>query len=55
MMKKVKICGENKYNKFVNFKRLLKVPFMIYVDFENILLPTNNKIENPDLPYTKQF
>ena len=44
----VKLCGENGYNKFPNFKRLLKKTFSIYADFECIVVPTDNKIEEEE-------
>ena len=42
--KKVMPCEENAHVRFQNFKRLLKVPFIMYADFEIILKPiTDNK------------
>ena len=39
----------------MNFKRLLKASFTINVNFECILMPTDNKIENPNLSFTKKY
>ena len=33
--------------KFKNFERKIKPPFMIYVDFESILVPEDNWKKNP--------
>ena len=33
------LCGENVYSKFVKFKRLLKISFLIYADFERTVVP----------------
>ena len=35
----VQLCGENVYSKFVKFKRLLKISFLIYADFESTVVP----------------
>ena len=41
--------------KFKNFKRKIKSPFMIYVDFESILLPEDNGKQNPNESYTNKY
>ena len=51
----VQLCGENVYSKFVKFKRLLKISFLIYADFESTVVPQHKKIENPDTLYTKNI
>ena len=41
--------------KFKNFERKLKSPFMIYADFEIILLPENNGKQNLNESYTNKY
>ena len=36
------------YIKFKNFGRKIKSPFMIYADFESILIPEDNGNQNPN-------
>ena len=36
----------------LNFERLIKSPFIIYADFESILVPENNGKQNPNEFYT---
>ena len=36
------------YIKFKNFARKIKSPFMIYADFESILIPGDNGNQNPN-------
>ena len=36
------------YVKFKNYERKLKSPFIIYPDFESILVPENNGKQNPE-------
>ena len=37
------------YVKFKNFERKIKLPFMIFANFESILVPEDNKKENPNI------
>ena len=46
MIKMPKKC---EYIRFKSYERKIKPPFMIYADFESILVPEDNK-ENPDEP-----
>ena len=46
---------KGKYVKFKNYERKIKSPFMIYVDFECILVPENNEKENRKESYTKNI
>ena len=39
---------KGEYVKFKNFERKLKSPFMIYADFESILVPEDNGKQNPN-------
>ena len=43
----------NKFNS--NFSRKIKPPFMIYVDFEIVLVPENNRNQNPEESYTNKY
>ena len=43
---------KGEYIKFKNFERLIKSPFIIYADFESILVPENNEKQNPNEFYT---
>ena len=36
-------------------KRKIKSPFMIYADFESILVPEDNGNQNPDESYTNKY
>ena len=45
--------GEN--DKFNNYARIIKLKVMIYVDFKSILLPKNNRKQNPDESYTNKY
>ena len=46
---------KSKYVEFKNFERKLKSPFMIYTDFEIILVPKNNGNQNPNESYTNKY
>ena len=46
---------KDEYVKFKNFQRKLKSPFMIYADFESILLLENNGKQNPNESYTNKY
>ena len=39
------------YVKFKNYERKIKSPFIIYADFESILVPDNNNKQNLDQSY----
>ena len=39
---------------FKNYERKVKSPFMIYEDFESILVPQDNGKKNPDECYTNK-
>ena len=41
--------------KLKNFERKMKSPFMIYADFESILVPKDNGKQNPNEFYTKKY
>ena len=46
--------NKGEYIKCKNFRRKVKSPFMIYEDFENLLVPEDNGKQNPNQPYTKE-
>ena len=41
--------------KFKNYERKIKSPFIIYADFESILVPEDNGKQNPEEPYTNKY
>ena len=43
------------YVTFKNHERKIKSPFIIYEDFESILVPVNNEKQNPEESYTKNI
>ena len=45
---------KGQYIKFKNFERKIKSPFMIYADFESILVPEDNGKQNPNESYTSK-
>ena len=42
---------KGKYVKFKNYERNIKSPFIIYADFRSILVPEDNRKQNPNEPY----
>ena len=45
----------SEYAKIRNYERKVKSPFIIYADFESILVPENNRKQNPEDSYTMEF
>ena len=43
------------YVTFKNYERKIKSPFIIYEDFESILVPVNNEKQNPEESYTENM
>ena len=41
--------------RFKNYEWKIKSSFKIYADFKSILLPENNKKQNPDVSYTNKY
>ena len=41
--------------KLKNYERKIKSPFMIYADFESILVPENDGKKNPNESYTNKY
>ena len=48
----IKIPKKGEYVRFKNYENKMKSPFIIYANFESILVPEDNKKENPDESYT---
>ena len=46
---------KGKYAKFKNLKTKRKPPFMIYADFEDILVPEDNGKQNTNESYTNKY
>ncbi|XP_065658183.1 uncharacterized protein LOC136082692 [Hydra vulgaris] len=40
---------------FTNYNRSMRVPFVVYADFESIITPINTCTPNPNESYTKQY
>ena len=52
--KHLRYLTKGEYVKFKNFEREIKLPCMIYVDFESILVPEDNERQNPNESYTNK-
>ena len=46
---------KGEYVRFKNYEREIKPPIMIYADFENILVPEDNKKQYPGESYTNKY
>ena len=46
---------KGEYVTFKNFERKIKSPFMIYADFNSILVPEDNGKQNPNESYTNKY
>ena len=44
----IKMPKKEEYIKFIKFERKIKSPFIIYDDFETILVPEDNGKQNPN-------
>ena len=51
----IKIPKKREYVKFKNFERKIKSPFLIYADFESILVPEDNGKQNPNESYSSKY
>ena len=47
--------GKGEYVRFKNFERKIKHPYMIYGDFESILLPKDNGKQNSEESYLNKY
>ena len=45
----------SEYVTFKNYERKIKLPFIIYADFEGILGPKNDGKKNPEESYTNKY
>ena len=41
--------------KFQNFNRSMRVPFILYADFESLIKPIKTFVLNPEKSYTKKY
>ena len=48
----MKMPKKGEYVRLKNLERKVKSPFMIYADFESILVPEDNGKQNPEESYT---
>ena len=46
---------KGEYVKFKNYERKIMSPFVIYADFESILVPENNGKKNPEEFFTNKY
>ena len=51
----IKMAKKGEIVKFKNYIRNIKLSFMIYVDFESILIPENSEKQNPNESYTNKY
>ena len=51
----IKMFIKSEYVRFKNYQRNVKSPFMIYADFECILVPEGNGKQNPDESYLNKY
>ena len=49
------LAKKGEYAKFKNLERKIKSSFMIYSDFESILVPEDSKMKNPNESYTNKY
>ena len=52
---RIKMPKKREYVRFKNFERKLNSPLMIYADFESILVPENNGVQNQNESYTNKY
>ena len=51
----IKMPKDGEDVKFKNFERKIKSPFMIYANFESILVPEDNEKQNPNVFYINKY
>ena len=51
----IKIHKKCEYVSFKSYKRKTKTSFIIYADFKIILVPENNRKQNPGQSYTNKY
>ena len=52
---RIKMPKKGEYVRFKNCERKIKSPFMIYADFESILVPEDNGKQNPEKSSTNKY
>ena len=52
---RIKIPKKGEYVRFKNYERKIKSPFMIYTDFESVLVPEDNGKQILDEYYTNKY
>ena len=52
---KITIPQKSEFVKFENYKRKVKSSFIIYADFESILVPESNGKQNSEESYMNKF
>ena len=53
--KELRCPQKGEYFRFKNYERKIKSPFMIYADFESILVTEDNGKQNPNESYTRKY
>ena len=51
----IKVTKRGEYVKFKDFERKIKSLFLSYADFESILVPEDNRKQNPNESYTNKY
>ena len=51
----IRMPKNSAYVKLKHFERKIKLPFMIYADFESILVPEGNRKQSPNESYTNKY
>ena len=51
----IKMPQKGEYFKLNHFERKIQSPFIIYSDFKSILVPEDDRKQNPDKPYTNKY
>ena len=51
----IKMSQKGEYVEFKRFERKIESPFIIYADFERILVLNDNGKQNPEESYAKQY
>ena len=49
------MAKKGEYITFKNYGRKIKLPFMIFANFESALVPEDNAKQNPEEPYTSKY
>ena len=51
----IQMSKKGEYVRFKNYKRKIKTLFLIYADFESILMPEDIGKQNPNKSYTNKY